>query len=83
MEHMLKLVLAQSTATLGAVMRTWLWVMGAPAVLSFMVMYHDLKPVHGSIEAVARALPACLIIGCLVSIPVMAVLAVIHIARKW
>ena len=83
MQHILKLVLAQSTATIGSVLRTWLWVAGVPAGLTFAMMYHDLKPHYGAIEAVSRALPACLIMGVLFSIPVMIILAIIHIARKW
>lgn len=83
MEHILKLVAAQSTATMGAVMRAWLWVMVFTAVPLFLIMYRDLKPVYGAVEAVSRAFPASIIMGGLFSIPVMAVLAIIHIARKW
>jgi hypothetical protein len=81
MEHILKLVAAQSTATIGSVMRAWLCVMAAlwPSVSLWTAAYGLAPFRHHLAASIVVGAP----VAAVFSIPVMAVLAVIHIARKW
>jgi len=81
MEHILKLVAAQSTATIGSVTRAWLCVMTIlwPSISLWTAAY--------GLDPFRHHMAASIVIGAPVaavfSIPVMAALVVIHIARKW
>lgn len=81
MQHILKLVAAQSTATIGTVTRAWLWVMAALwPTIAIWTNAHGIHPFKGH-------LASCIVVGLPVagafSIPIMVTLVVIHIARKW
>jgi len=81
MRELLNLVAAQSTATIGSLARAWLWVMAALwpviSVLTYAVGMHPFKG-----QALASGLIG-LYAATFTSLPIMAVLMLIHIARKW
>jgi hypothetical protein len=81
MEHILKLVAAQSTATIGSMTRAWLWVMAALWPLtSWRTFGWGSLPYRGHLW---DSIWVCLPVSVIVSVVVMAALAIIHIARKW
>jgi hypothetical protein len=81
MTHILQLMAAQSAATIGSLTRAWLCVMATLWLpIGYMYLTHGDNPLAGKI------LQAVFVGGFasgVMSAPIMAVLVIIHIARKW
>jgi len=79
MTHILQLMARQSTATLGSLARAWLTVMAA---LWLPIGYAYITLGVGTDRFLMAIFGGGLISGML-SVPIMAAIVVIHIARKW